>query len=58
LTAAYSAVGRDADARGQAVEVMRIDPNFTAEGLIKRFMIKNKPYLEKMVVDLRKAGLK
>ena len=58
LTAAYSAVGRDADARGQAAEVMRIDPNFTAEGLIKRFMIKNKPYLEKMVVDLRKAGLK
>jgi adenylate cyclase len=58
LTAAYSAVGRDADARGQAAEVMRIDPNFTAEGLIKRFMIKNKPYLDKMVIDLRKAGLK
>jgi adenylate cyclase len=58
LTAAYSAVGLDADARGQAAEVRKIDPNFTAEGLIKRFTIKNKPFLENMVVDLRKAGLK
>ena len=58
LTAAYSAVGRDSEARAEAAEVLRIDPNFTAEGLIKRFTIRNKPFLDKMVADLRKAGLK
>jgi tetratricopeptide (TPR) repeat protein len=58
LTAAYSAVGRDSEARAEAAEVLRIDPNFTAEGLIKRFTIRNQPFLDKMVADLRKAGLK
>ncbi|MCK7474149.1 MAG: hypothetical protein MZV49_12845 [Rhodopseudomonas palustris] len=58
LTAAYSAVGRDNEARAEAAEVLRIDPNFTSEGLIKRFTIRNKPFLDQMVADLRKAGLK
>jgi adenylate cyclase len=58
LTAAYSAVGRDGEALSAAAEVLRIDPNFTSEGLIKRFTIKNKPFLDKMVADLRRAGLK
>jgi adenylate cyclase len=58
LTAAYSAAGRDNEARAEAAEVLRIDPNFTSEGLIKRFTIRNKPFLDQMVADLRKAGLK
>jgi adenylate cyclase len=58
LTAAYAAVGRDNESRAEAAEVLRIDPNFTSEGLIKRFTIKNKPFLDKMVADLRRAGLK
>ena len=57
LTAAYSAAGRDSEARAAAAEILRIDPNFTAEGLIKRFTIRNKPFLDQMVADLRKAGL-
>jgi len=58
LTASYSSVGRDSDARASAAEVLRIDPNFTAEGFIKRFSIRNKQFLDQMVADLRKAGLK
>jgi adenylate cyclase len=58
LTAAFSAIGRDDEARAAAAEVMKIDPNFTAEGLIKRFTIRNKQFLDQMVTDLRKAGLK
>ena len=58
LAATYATVGRDQEARTEAAEVLRIDPNFTAEGLIKRFTIKNKQFLDQMVTDLRKAGLK
>jgi len=58
LTAACSSAGRESEARAAASELMRVDPNFTSEGLIKRFTIKNKPFLDKMVADLRKAGLK
>jgi adenylate cyclase len=58
LAATYATVGRDQEARIEAAEVLRIDPNFTAEGLIKRFTIRNKQFLDQMVADLRKAGLK
>lgn len=58
LTAAYAAVDRDNEARAEAAEVLKIDPNFTSEGLVKRFSIRDKPFLDKMVADLRKAGLK
>jgi hypothetical protein len=58
LTAACSAAGRESEARASASELMRIDPNFTSEGLIKRFSIRNKLLLDQMVADLRKAGLK
>jgi hypothetical protein len=58
LTAAYSAAGQESEARKAASELLRIDPNFTSEGLIKRFSIRNKLLLDQMVADLRKAGLK
>jgi len=58
LAATYASAGRDPDARAQAAEVLRIDPNFSAEGLVKRFSIRNKTLLDQMVTDLHKAGLK
>lgn len=58
LAATYASAGRDTDARTQATEVLRIDPTFSAEGFVKRFTIKNKTLLDKMVADLRKAGMK
>jgi adenylate cyclase len=51
MTAAYSWSGRDEEARAEAAEVLRIDPNFSLE----RFAKKAGPDL---VSALRKAGLK
>ncbi|UCF00749.1 MAG: tetratricopeptide repeat protein, partial [Deltaproteobacteria bacterium] len=51
MTAAYSWSGRDEEARAEAAEVLRIDPNFSLE----RFAKKAGPDL---VRALRKAGLK
>jgi adenylate cyclase len=41
LTATYSMMGRDADARAQAKEVLRIDPNFSVDSYSKRVIYKN-----------------
>jgi len=51
MTAVYSWSGRDEDARAEAAEVLRIDPNFSLE----KFAKKAGPSL---VSALRKAGLK
>ena len=58
LAAAYSATGRGNEARSSAAEVMRIDPNFSVENLVKRLSIRNEQFLDQMATDLRKAGLK
>jgi adenylate cyclase len=58
LAATYASAGRDPEAHAQAAEVYKIDPNFSVEGFIKRFTVKNKTLLDQMVADLRKAGLK
>ncbi|MCG6533321.1 MAG: tetratricopeptide repeat protein [Syntrophales bacterium LBB04] len=58
LTATYSIMGRDADARAQAKEVLRIDPNFSMDRYSKRPPHKNKGYWNRYMDALRKAGLK
>jgi len=58
LTAACQPLVGRATLGQPASELMRIDPNFTSEGLIKRFSIRNKLLLDQMIADLRKAGLK
>jgi adenylate cyclase len=58
LAATYASAGRDSEAHEVASEVLRIDPNFSVEGFIKRFTVRNKTLLDQMVADLRKAGLK
>jgi adenylate cyclase len=51
MTVVYSWSGRDEDARAQAAEILRINPNFSLEKFEKR--------AGKSLVDaLRKAGLK
>jgi len=42
LTATYSMMGRDQDARAQAKEVLRIDPNFSVDSYSKRHGIRTK----------------
>ena len=58
LAATYASADRDFEARAEAAEVLRIDPNFSVEVFIKRFTVRNKTLLDQMVADLRKAGLK
>jgi len=55
LAGAYGQLGREAEARAAAAEVMRLSPNF-ASGL-SRVPIKNRGVLKRLFEGLRKAGL-
>ena len=58
LTAVYGACGREEDARSQAKELLKIQPNFTVEYFGKQLTIKNQADRELLLDGLRKAGLK
>ncbi len=58
LTAAYSSAGRNEEARAQAAEVLRVNPNFSIERLAKTMPYKNPAHKERFIDALRKAGLK
>jgi adenylate cyclase len=59
LSATYSMMGRDAEARVQAKEILRIDPNFSLDTFSKRpLSVKNKADQDGYIDALRKAGLK
>jgi adenylate cyclase len=58
LAVTYIELGRDEDARAAAAEVLRIHPNFTTEWMAKMLPWKNKEDVNRLMEDLRKAGLK
>jgi adenylate cyclase len=58
LAATYSNCGRDAEARAEAKQVLRIDPNFNVERYIKSLTIKNQMLLEQWTTGLHRAGLR
>jgi adenylate cyclase len=58
LAAVYSELGREAEARAEAAEVLRINPKFSLEIHRERFPIKDPAVLERHIAALRKAGLK
>ncbi len=58
LAATYSMMERDTDARAQAKEVLRIDPNFSVDRYSKSSILKNKDDWNRYMDALRKAGLK
>ena len=58
LAAVYSELGREAEARAEAAEVLRLNPNFSLEVHKQRMPIKNPAALERHIAALRKAGLK
>jgi adenylate cyclase len=58
LAAAYSELGREAEARAEATEVLRINPQFSLEVHKQRVPIKDPAVLERHLAALRKAGLK
>ncbi len=58
LAAVCSELGREAEARAEAAEVLRINPKFSLEVHKQRAPIKDSAMLERHLAALRKAGLK
>jgi tetratricopeptide (TPR) repeat protein len=58
MTVVYSLSGRDEQARVEAAEVLRIQPEFSLKRLEKRLTYKEKKDRELFRDALRKAGLK
>jgi adenylate cyclase len=58
LTATYSMMGREKEARIEAAEVLRINPNFSVDSYAKRQPYKDQSVIDNFVDALRKAGLK
>jgi adenylate cyclase len=58
LAAVYSELGREAEARAEAAEVLRLNPKFSLEVHKQRAPIKDPAVLEQHIAALRKAGLK
>ena len=58
LLVSYSEVGRDAEARAEVAEILRISPNFSLEEIRRVFVFKDPAELEQYLAAMRKAGLK
>jgi tetratricopeptide (TPR) repeat protein len=58
LAASYMAIGKEAEARAEAAEILRINPKFTLANFAKYPNRKNQAKWDLMVEHLRKAGLK
>jgi tetratricopeptide (TPR) repeat protein len=58
LAAIYSELDKEAEARAEAAEVLRINPQFLLEVHRQRVPIKDPAVLERHLAALRKAGLK
>jgi adenylate cyclase len=59
LALAYSELGREQEARAEAVQVMRVSPGFSLEETNRRNpRYRSKPRGQQHLADLRKAGLK
>jgi len=58
LLAAVSAhLGRDEEAKAAVAEILRLRPRFTISNWLKFLRITDEAYAERLVADLRKAGL-
>jgi len=58
LAACYSSMGREDEARTDVTAVIKMNPRLSLAYLAKMFPYKNKSDLDKIINDLRKAGLK
>jgi adenylate cyclase len=58
LAAVYSELGRETEARVEAVEVLRLNPQFSLEIYRQRVPIKDPAMLERHLAALHKVGLK
>jgi adenylate cyclase len=57
LAAVYSMLGRDEEARAEAVEVLRINPRFSLEWVDRVAAYKDRAPVKKFIDVMRKAGL-
>ena len=57
LARTYQTLGRDAEARAEAAEVLKNVPDFSAERFIRADIITNKQLVDERIESLRKAGL-
>ena len=58
LAATYSMMGREKEARAEAAEVLRINPNFSLDYHAKLIQGKDRSRIDNYINALRKAGLK
>src|SRR5262245_23687703 len=58
LAAVYSELGQETEARAEAAEVLRLNPQFSLEVHKQRVPIKDPATLERHSAALQKAGLK
>ena len=58
LAVAYSELGKEAEARAEGTEVLRLNPNFSLEVHRQRMPIKDPAVLERHLAALHNAGLK
>jgi adenylate cyclase len=58
LTATYSMMGSEKEARAEAAEVLRINPKFSLDFWAKRALVRDESIRDKIFTALRKAGLK
>ena len=58
LTVTYSLMGREDEARIEAAEVLRINQKFSVDNYAKRLPYKDRSETDKVINELRKAGLK
>ena len=54
----YTELGRDKEARAEAAEFIRISPQYSMEVFEKRTPFKDRPFRDRVLADMRKAGLK
>jgi adenylate cyclase len=57
LIVTYGAMGKEAEARAAAAELLRINPKFSAEKYLKAMPYKDDAYPRLAAESLRKAGL-
>jgi adenylate cyclase len=58
LTALYSMMGRENEARAEAAEVLRLNPKFSVDKYLKEAIYKDERQRENTINALHKAGLK
>jgi len=58
LAATYAEMGREKEAQAEAAEVLRLNPAFSVELFRARHPVQKQADLDRLIVALRKAGLK